>query len=146
MTEAAIRVSFYVLDAQEPVARLNFACKLTEKAYKLGQRIHICTGSRSEAEVLDRMLWTFRQGSFVPHEQVDPARPPAAPVTIGSGTDSPPAVDLLINLADEVPDCYQQFARVAEIIDGSTACREAGRNRHRFYRQQCLDPETHQIG
>ncbi|MCB1598012.1 MAG: DNA polymerase III subunit chi [Gammaproteobacteria bacterium] len=146
MTEAGLRVSFYVLAAQEPVARLNYACRLTEKAYKLSQRIHLHTADRSEAEAMDRMLWTFRQGSFVPHERLDPARPPAAPVTIGSGTDEPPDVDLLINLAAEVPAFYQRSARIAEIIDGNAECREAGRNRHRFYRQHSLEPETHQIG
>ena len=146
MTEAGLRVSFYVLAAQEPVARLNYACRLTEKAYKLSQRIHLHTSDRAEAEAMDRMLWTFRQGSFVPHEQLDPARLPAAPVTIGSGTDEPPDVDLLINLAAEVPAFYQRSARIAEIIDGNAECREAGRNRHRFYRQHSLEPETHQIG
>ena len=146
MTEAAARVSFYVLAEQEPVARFGFACKLTEKAYKLGQRIHLHTAGGSEAETLDRMLWTFRQGSFIPHQRLNPAQPPTAPVTISSGSDAPPVVDLLINLADEVPAFYGQFARIAEIIDGSSACREAGRSRHRFYRQQSLEPETHQIG
>lgn len=146
VSEAGLRVSFYVLAAQEPVARLNYACRLTEKAYKLSQRIHLHTADRSEAEAMDRMLWTFRQGSFVPHERLDPARPPAAPVTIGSGTDEPPDVDLLINLAAEVPAFYQRSARIAEIIDGNAECREAGRNRHRFYRQHSLEPETHQIG
>lgn len=141
-----MRVSFYVLAAQEPVARLNYACRLTEKAYKLSQRIHLHTSDRAEAEAMDRMLWTFRQGSFVPHERLDPARPPAAPVTIGSGTDQPADVDLLINLAAEVPAFYQRSARIAEIIDGNAECREAGRNRHRFYRQHSLEPETHQIG
>jgi DNA polymerase-3 subunit chi len=139
-------VSFYVLAAQEPGARCNFACKLTEKAYKLGQRIHLCTTDDSEAETLDRMLWTFRQGSFIPHQRLDAARAPNAPVTISSGSDAPPPVDLLINLADEVPAFYGQFARIAEIIDGSAECREAGRSRHRFYRQHGLEPETHQIG
>ncbi len=146
MTEAGVRVSFYVLAAQGPVARLNYACRLTEKAYKLSQRIHLHTSDRAEAEAMDRMLWTFRQGSFVPHERFDPARPPAAPVTIGSGTDEPADVDLLINLAAEVPAFYQRSARIAEIIDGNAECREAGRNRHRFYRQHSLEPETHQIG
>ena len=146
VTEAAVRVSFYVLEAQEPVARLNYACRLAEKAYKLSQRIHLHTSGVAEAEALDRMLWTFRQGSFVPHERLDPARTPAAPVTIGSGDEEPADVDLLINLAAEVPAFYQRPARIAEIIDGSATCREAGRNRHRFYRQNKLEPETHQIG
>ena len=120
MTEAAARVSFYVLAAQEPVARLSFACKLTEKAYKLGQRIHLHAADRSEAEALDKMLWTFRQGSFVPHERLDAGTP-----TDRAGHDrqwyrGPPEVDLLINLADEVPAFFQRFARIAEIIDGST--------------------------
>jgi DNA polymerase-3 subunit chi len=139
-------VSFYVLAAQEPVARLSFACRLTEKAYRLDQRIHLHTATHTDAEVLDKMLWTFRQGSFVPHERLVPARTPVAPVTIGSGTDEPPDVDLLINLAAEVPAFFQRSARIAEIIDGSSECREAGRNRHRFYRQHSLEPETHQIG
>lgn len=146
MTEDATRVSFYVLEAQEPVARLSYACRLTEKAYKLSQRIHLHTTDRAEADTLDKMLWTFRQGSFVPHERLDPARQPGAPVTIGSGAEEPGDVDLLINLAAEVPAFFQRSARVAEIIDGSTECREAGRNRHRFYRQHSLEPETHQIG
>jgi DNA polymerase-3 subunit chi len=139
-------VSFYVLAAQESVARLGFACKLTEKAYKLGQRVHLHTAGSSEADAMDRMLWTFRQGSFIPHQRLDPAQAPNAPVTISSGSDAPPAGDLLINLADEVPTFFGQFSRIAEIIDGSAECREAGRNRHRFYRQHSLEPETHQIG
>ena len=114
MTESAARVSFYVLAEQESVARFGFACKLTEKAYKLGQRIHLHTAGNSEADALDRMLWTFRQGSFIPHQRLDPAQAPNAPVTISSGSDAPPTVDLLINLADEVPAFYGQFARIAE--------------------------------
>lgn len=145
MTEAPVRVSFYVLAAQEPVARLNYACRLTEKAYRLNQRIHLHTATRADTELLDKLLWTFRQGSFVPHERLDPARPPAAPVTIGDGTGEPPAIDLLINLAAEVPGFFRHCARVAEIIDGNPECREAGRTRHRFYRQNGLEPETHQV-
>jgi DNA polymerase-3 subunit chi len=146
VTEDAIKVSFYVLAAQEPVVRLNYACRLTEKAYKLSQRIHLHTSNSAEAEALDKMLWTFRQGSFIPHERLNPARPPAAPVTIGSCAEEPGDVDLLINLAAEVPAFFQRSARVAEIIDGNPECREAGRNRHRYYRQHSLEPETHQIG
>ena len=72
-----------------------------------------------------------------------------APVTIGSadaGEAVPlPAADLLINLADEVPAFFDRFPRIAEIIDGSPAGREAGRARHRFYRDRGLEPETHEV-
>lgn len=144
------RVSFYVLTGPEPASRLGYACRLVEKAYKLQNRIHAHAGDGRMAKALDDLLWTFRQGSFVPHELLAAdGSAPKAPVTIGSadaaGPAVPPAADLLVNLADEVPAFFRNFPRVAEIIDGSPAGREAGRARHRFYREQGLEPETHEV-
>jgi len=144
------RVSFYVLTGAESGGRLGYACRLVEKVYKLQHRIHAHALDGAMAKSLDELLWTFRQGSFVPHELLIPGgSPPRAPVTIGTAdvtgqVDLPPA-DLLINLATEVPAFYTRFPRIAEIIDGSPAGREAGRARHRFYREQGLEPETHEV-
>ncbi|MEQ1802162.1 MAG: DNA polymerase III subunit chi [Gammaproteobacteria bacterium] len=147
---SATRVSFYVLSDAESGSRLGYACRLVEKAYKLQHRIHAHAGDATMARNLDDLLWTFRQGSFVPHELLAAAgKAPLAPVTIGSadaaGQAEPPAADLLVNLATEVPAFYDRFPRIAEIIDGSPAGREAGRARHRFYREQGLEPETHEV-
>lgn len=143
---SSARVSFYVLDGTEPTTRLGYACRLIEKAYKLQNRIHAHAGDASMAKALDTLLWTFRQGSFVPHELLSPDGQPTAPVTIGAaGASAPPDADLLINLAGEVPEFYSRYLRIAEIIDGTPACREAGRVRHRFYREQGLEPETHEV-
>ncbi|MDH5275199.1 MAG: DNA polymerase III subunit chi [Gammaproteobacteria bacterium] len=147
---SAARVSFYVLGSTAPNTRLGYACRLLEKAYKLQNRIHTHTDDPNMARALDTLLWTFRQGSFVPHELLSPDGQPTAPITIGSavpanGTE-PPDADLLINLAAEVPAFYTRYPRIAEIIDGSPAGREAGRARHRFYREQGLEPETHEVG
>lgn len=144
------RVSFYVLAGGEPGSRLGYACRLAEKAYKLQHRIHAHAADASMAKALDELLWTFRQGSFVPHQLLATGgSPPLAPITIGAadpaGPVEPPAADLLINLATEVPPFYGRFPRIAEIIDGSPAGREAGRARHRFYREQGLEPETHEV-
>jgi len=144
------RVSFYVLAGADAGSRLGYACRLAEKAYKLQHRIHAHAADRGMAQSLDELLWTFRQGSFVPHEVLAPGgQPPVAPVTIGAADPKdqvePPAADLLINLATEVPPFYGRFPRIAEIIDGSPAGREAGRARHRFYREQGLEPETHEV-
>ena len=147
---SAARVSFYVLDGTAPNARLGYACRLLEKAYKLQNRIHAHTSDPSLAQGLDALLWTFRQGSFVPHELLSPDSEPTSPITIGSsavypaGT-LPPEADLLLNLADEVPPFFSRYPRIAEIIDGSAAGREAGRARHRFYRQHGMEPETHEV-
>lgn len=146
MNEAArTRVSFYILADDDPAQRLRFACRLAEKVYKLNQRIHAHVPDENIARALDELLWTFRQGSFVPHEIVTEGRTPDAPVTIGSRAGEGPAAELLINLADEVPAGFARYGRIAEIIDGSPAGREAGRQRHRYYRQQGLEPETHEV-
>jgi DNA polymerase-3 subunit chi len=147
---SATRVSFYVLNGAEPPSRLGFACRLVEKAYKLQNRIHAHAADGKMATALDDLLWTFRQGSFVPHELLaDGGREPLAPVTIGFAESGPvsglPPADLLINLAPEVPAFFNRFPRIAEIIDASPASREAGRARHRFYRAQGLEPETHEV-
>ena len=145
----AARVSFYVLGGTGLNTRLGYACRLLEKAYKLQNRIHTHTDDANMAQSLDTLLWTFRQGSFVPHELLSPDSQPTAPITIGSAVPAngtgPPDADLLINLAAEVPAFYARYPRIAEIIDGSPAGREAGRARHRFYREQGLEPETHEV-
>lgn len=143
------RVSFYVLDGTTPTTRLGYTCRLIEKAYKLKNRIHAHVTDPEMARALDNLLWTFRQGSFVPHELLGLDGPPSAPITIGvtggDGQAEPPDADLLVNLTLEVPAFFARYARIAEVIDDSPACREAGRERHRFYRRQGLEPETHEV-
>ena len=146
----ATRVTFYVVSGTDRASRLGFACRLVEKVYKLQNRVHANAADAAMAKSLDDLLWTFRQGSFVPHELLGSgAQPPLAPVTIGTANDpagnEPPAADVLLNLADDVPAYFDRFSRIAEIIDSSPAGRETGRARHRFYRDRGLQPETHEV-
>jgi len=145
--ETGVRVDFYVLDSDEPSARLRFACRVTEKAYKLDHSVHAHAGSSAEARAFDDLLWTFRDGSFVPHELSGsgPAQPPNAPVTIGCDPHRPPAGDVLLNLAESVPPFFEQFARVVEIVDGSAESRRRGRERFIVYRDHGCPPETHHV-
>jgi DNA polymerase-3 subunit chi len=140
------RVDFYILAATDNSARLRFACRLTEKAYGLQHQIHAYTASAAIARELDELLWTFRQGSFVPHEllQVE-TQDRVAPVTIGHNTLSENSGDFLINLADEIPPFFDQFSRVAEIVDSTADSRRAGRERFSFYKDNGFEPHTHEI-
>ncbi len=140
------RVDFYVLAAADAAARLHFACRLVEKAYHLKNRVHLHTESAANAAEVDDLLWTFRQGSFVPHEIVRRGQPAPSPVTIGYGLDHPPDADLLVNLSPELPDFVADFARVAEIVEASADSRERGRQRFRQYRQGGRETVTHNIG
>lgn len=146
MTHQSLRVDFYILAATDNSARLRFACRLTEKAYGLQHQIHAYTSSAAMARELDELLWTFRQGSFVPHELLQSAtQETLAPVTIGHNDQSDTRGDFLINLADEIPPFFDQFARVAEIVDSTPEGRHVGRERFSFYKDNGFEPNTHNI-
>ncbi len=141
---SATRVDFYILQSDSESGRLFFACRLAEKAYGLGNVVYAHTGDDGKAGELDEMLWTFRQGSFVPHEVLSD-KPPRAPVRIGTAQRHLDTGDLLINLAGEVPGFAEQFTRIAEIVDNDPAIRSASRERFRRYREMGIEPVTHNI-
>ncbi len=145
MTEPATRIDFYILRTAGTDARERFACRLAEKAFGLGHRVHALTASAEQAHRLDELMWTFRAGSFVPHAIDSDAADIDNPVTIGFDDPARADGELLINLTDEVPACFDRFQRVAEIVDGSDTGKQAGRARFRLYRDNGYPPATHDI-
>jgi len=147
LTKSSLRVDFYVLPATEVGARLHFTCRLTEKAYGLNHRTYVHTDSAAEVRQLDELLWTFRAGSFVPHETEDAETgADIAPIVIGHNEQTDAKGDLLINLASAIPPFFDRFSRVAEIVDGTPEGRNLGRERFSFYRDNGYEPNTHNIG
>lgn len=94
---------------------------------------------------MERLLWTFRDGSFIPHGLLGQADPAYTPVLVGNGEDATEEHDILINLHSEVPQFFSRFQRVAEPIDQDAQVRTAGRNRYRFYKDRGYPLETHEI-
>ena len=137
------QVDFYVLDKFDEHSRYTLACKLAEKAWRLENTIHIHTMSQADAERLDELLWTFRDGSFVPHELVSSGNP--APVSIGYDSNTIESRDLLINLCDEIPAFAATFHRIAELVTSEENCRQKSRERYAIYRDQGHTLEMHKI-
>ena len=142
MTE---RVDFYVLPSAAANQRWTFACRLTEKAYLRDLRIVIQSDSLADARALDDLLWTFNDRSFIPHQLcVDEQSLDASArvhLTAASGM-SPPA-DLLVNLAARLPEGWERYTRIAEIIDADEERRRLGRERFKAYRDLKVPLETH---
>jgi DNA polymerase-3 subunit chi len=137
------QVDFYVLDRVDEHARNTLACKLAEKAWRLENTIHIHTMTRESAESLDKLLWTFRDGSFVPHELI--GGDTDAPITIGFGTSAVAPRDLLITLCDDIPAFAESFPRVAELVSSDEESRAKSRQRYATYRDQGHKLTTHKI-
>jgi DNA polymerase-3 subunit chi len=141
------RIDFYVLDGQAPAQRWTFACRLAAKAYQQNLRVIVWNETAAEAKTCDDMLWTFNDGSIVPHQISAGAelRDRTTPVHLTLALDGVDAADLLINLADRLPDQLPRFARVAEIINADPERRRLGRERFKAYREAKLELQTHQV-
>jgi DNA polymerase III subunit chi len=141
------RVDFYVLSEDVPNARLRFACRLAEKAVDQGKRVHVQTASHADAQRVDDLLWTFNDGSFLPHEILSGGAPSHARVMVTLG-DGPAPADhrqLLINLTDGLPPESQSYERIAEIVDADPERKRIARERYKQYREQGFALESHNL-
>lgn len=139
------RVDFYILNDNATDARQRFVCRLAEKAWLQGNKVYIHTGDPALSSRIDEMLWTFSQGSFVPHGLDNDPAADEVDIHIGHGDEPRHHDEVLINLSSEVPLFFSRFQRVAEIIDGDENQRQQGRERFRFYRERGYPLESHNI-
>ena len=139
------RVDFYLIDNATDGSQDAAVCKLTHKAFRRGHRIYILTPDFNHAQRLDRLLWIFSAGSFIPHGLS--SENPDADMPVLIGYDEPPAAheDVLIQLTPQVPGCFSRFQRVAEVVGGADADKALARERFRFYRDRGYALQTHNI-
>lgn len=140
------QIDFYVVSGNGDPARQRFACRLAEKAYRLENRVHIKVADLAVARAMDQLLWTFRDGSFVPHDIIESGAPaPDAPVTIGIGCPDTDKPDLLINLTESIPEDVGSFARVAEIVTSDEESKTRSRKHFAAYRDAGHTLDTHKL-
>jgi DNA polymerase-3 subunit chi len=139
------RIDFYLIQDKNPKARLDFACRLIEKAYKSRHRIYIHTENQADAHTLDELLWTFREDSFLPHNLLGDGPEPAPPIQIGYQIKPDKQRDILINLSQGVPEFYTQFSRVIELVSTDETIQTVCREHYRMYRANGFDITTHKL-
>ncbi|NQY51511.1 MAG: DNA polymerase III subunit chi [Piscirickettsiaceae bacterium] len=139
------QISFYVLKGKSEFERQMFACRLAEKAYKLGNLIYIHTKDVHQSEQINKDLWAFRAESFVPHQLDTETHVDHCPILIGHEGNPQRLMDLLINLNDSRPLFIDQFKRMAELINDDNNIKITGRKRYQFYRQHAYNLEIFYI-
>jgi DNA polymerase III subunit chi len=140
------RVDFYVSDTAGAETRLRLACRVAEKAYLARQNVVVLFDDPGLVSKFDDLLWTFGDGSFVPHDLVSAdGAPCAAPVALTTGPMPAGHTDVLLNLGSAVPPSFDRFGRVAEFLDGRPEVRAAGRERFKAYRGKSIEPQTHTV-
>jgi DNA polymerase III subunit chi len=140
-------VSFYILPSESTQERYLFACKLIEKAYRSGHFCYVLTDSAEQSQKIDDLLWTFRAGSFIPHQIYTGELPDIEKVIlIGSLAVPENWQKTLFNLSSHYPELGPQSERILEILDNSESTKETGRNRYRQYQQSGMNITTHKLG
>lgn len=140
-----MRIDFYVLPDRKENGRVLLACRLADKAYGLGHTVYLYAGSDAQAAALDDLLWTFRQDSFVPHERYPSMEEASSPVLVGVAVPATVSAQVLINCTDRLPEGFERFERVVELVDQQPEALAKSRERFRQYRDQGHVPETHTL-
>lgn len=148
------RVDFYVLKEGSRSDRFGLSCRLVERIYKSAPtgeqppRVLIYCPEAQQARHLNRLLWSFREDSFLPHGLVGETDPALTPVLIS--TDGQPEAEdqVLINLSPspEVPPFFSRFERLCEPLDHEPEIRQAGRKRYLYYRDCGYPLAHHEVG
>lgn len=137
------QIDFYVLDENTEHRVEHIACRLVEKAMQGGSRIYLCCQDDTQTKLLDKVLWEFRDSSFLPHstDESDSETP------IGLGTTRPPDhhQDVLINLSGQIPEGYARFERILELVPADHQSREASRKNFSHYRDRGYPLQKHDI-
>ena len=121
--------------------KYNYTCRLVRKARAANCQIIILVNDEDQLRLLDQELWQFSATDFLPHVSLGDALAAVTPILLTTQlSNSIPHRDLLINLRPEVPDHFEQFNRVIEIVSSDTEDSQAGRQRFKQYQQSGIQP------
>lgn len=115
--------------------KLAYACRLLRKANAAGSRI-VVTGDAEALRALDTQLWTFSALDFIPHchaGSVDAAVLAASPVVLADSPRGTPHHEVLVNLGGRVPEGFERFERLIELVSQDEADRAGARARWKHY-------------
>ena len=114
--------------------KLHYSCRLLRKAYQSGAGV-VVTGAQDVLDDLDRYLWTYAATEFLPHcpQGASAANLAASPIVLSVHPEPSPRHPVLINLGAPLPDGFEQFARLLEIVSHEPDDRLAARGRWKHY-------------
>ncbi len=138
------RIDFYILAENTPEKRLAFACRLIDKAQKLGNQVYVACESETQAKSLSAQLWSFQPESFAAHDiEAEPQR--HAKVLLGWSDDAPHHHGVMVNLKSEVPTSFSRFERLTEIVSQEPEVLEKTRQNYSFYRERGYPINNHDL-
>lgn len=142
-----MRVDFYLLSQSEPQQVLQFTSRLLTKAYDAGLRVFVLTESAEQAQMLDTLLWTVSDTSFIPHALAasSSANNALTKISIGSTLAQSTDFDMLVSLNNDEQITDKGYARIAELVSADEQNKQAARKRYAAWRDIGAELNLHNI-
>ncbi len=115
--------------------RIAAACALIGGAYAKRKPLVVHAPDPGVASAIDRALWTQSQLGFIPHCRADSPLAAETPILIADSL-AGVAGERLMNLGLELPEGFERFASLIEVVGQDDADRNAARERVRRYKEQ----------
>ena len=139
------RVDFY----HNAPDRLAVAVKLAHKSFTNRLPLVVIAPEDRQAQAFDRQLWSHPPLSFTPHCRAESPLASETPIVIAHHLGELPAnlhTALLLNLGPTIPEGYERFERILEIIGQDEEERLPGRERVGHYKQAGCTVNFHDLG
>ena len=127
--------------------KLGYACRLLRKATAAGSRV-VVTGEAGLLRSLDTELWTFSPLEFIPHCHAASAEPPvlaASPVVLSESARGTPHQQVLVNLGGRIPEGFEKFERLNELVSQDEDDRQQARTRWKHYADRGYAIRRHDV-
>jgi DNA polymerase III subunit chi len=128
--------------------KLAYACRLLRKANGSRAKV-IVTGERAQLGRLDTQLWSFSALEFIPHCQAAAADAQvlqASPIVLAESARGTPHHEVLVNLGTRVPEGFERFERLIELVSEDPEDRVQARSRWKHYADRGYSIVRHDVG
>lgn len=118
--------------------KLAHALRVVRTIAGKGNRL-VVTGEPALLKELDVMLWTFEPLEFLPHcraAEAPGAVLAASPVVLADSLRAAPHHEVLLNLGESVPEGFERFERLVEVVTVDGEDRQRGRARTKHYKDR----------
>lgn len=136
------RVEFIKIRRPEKAKHL---CELSDHFFQDGQRVLVTVADENQGVTLDRFMWTWKKGSFLPHAYDNGAVDCLdEPVIIETEERNPNGAQVLIMgkpCSVEFVRTFRHVIDFAELYD--SALRDAARRRYAMFREAGFEVAMH---
>ena len=130
--------------------KLAYACRLLRKAVHGGAKV-VVAGEAQALGLLDAALWTFSSLDFIPHcfDNAGAGMVAASAVVLESGRQTasiPGPRQVLLNLGAHVPEGFERFERLIDVVGTDQEDRQVARDRWKYYASRGYAMTRHDLG